>query len=345
MSAKDSNPMRSTWRTADRKTWNFHHYLYEWLNVQPTDPKREVPVHQKNEPMPYLPALQAHKWVLVHALWPIAVQQLYIWYFGSNMHPITAFIYYALVFKANAIHEIAMLRDLGHRYGWLDGDKHARDEVPDLAVTSVFRSLSATSTFRPMFTVFIAYRRSQGPSLSWWLPVELGLYGIVLDFYFYWYHRFMHENDTLWKYHKTHHMTKHPNPLLTLYADAEQEIFDIAIVPLLTYGTLKLMGFPMGFYDWWVCHQYIVFTELFGHSGLRVFTTPPSTNSWFLSLLDAELCTEDHDLHHRQGWKKSANYGKQTLLWDRVFGTCHDRIEMSKANVDWQKPVNLKFFW
>jgi hypothetical protein len=37
----------------------------------------------------------------------------------------------------------------------------------------------------------------------------------------------------LWKYHRTHHLTKHPNPLLTLYADTEQEFFDIlGVVPV-----------------------------------------------------------------------------------------------------------------
>lgn len=72
----------------------------------------------------------------------------------------------------------------------------------------------------------------------------------------------MHDIDTLWKYHRTHHLTKHPNPLLTLFADTEQEIFNIAVIPLLAWGSMKLVGFPMGFYDWWICHQYAVWTEI-----------------------------------------------------------------------------------
>ncbi|KAF7197075.1 Fatty acid hydroxylase vlmA [Pseudocercospora fuligena] len=340
---KDS--MKSTWRTKPRNEWTLHMWLCELLRMQPSDPKRETPIHQKTDKMPYLSPLACHKWVLVHALWPIAVQQLYFSYFGTNMHAIVAFLFYSIVFKINAIHEIAMLRDLGHRFGFLDGDKHARDEVPDIAVKKVFRSLSSTSTFRPLMVVFLAYRRSEAPSLSWWLPVEIGLYGIILDFWFYWYHRAMHDNDHLWKFHRTHHLTKHPNPLLTLYADAEQEIFDIAGIPLLTYFTMKLIGLPMGFYDLWICHQYVVFTELFGHSGLRLYTTPPSTASWVTDLVDAQLVTEDHDLHHRKGWKKSHNYGKQTRLWDQVFGTCIDRIETVDDNVDFANPVGLNLLW
>ncbi|KAK4497775.1 hypothetical protein PRZ48_010428 [Zasmidium cellare] len=345
MGATAANPkdsMKSTWRTSDRKDWTRHHYLIEYLGLQPTNKDQEVPIHQKSDVIPYLPHWQAHIWILIHACWPLVLHQVYVNYTGHGLHPIATFIFYSLAFKLNAISEIHMLRKLGHRYGFLDGDKHARDEVPDVGVTKTFHALSSTSTFRPLISLVLAYRSSLAPStISWWTPVELGLYGIILDFWFYWYHRFMHEYDGLWKFHRTHHLTKHPNPLLTIYADTEQEIFDIAVIPLLTYGTLKLMGFPMGFYDWWICHQYIVFTELFGHSGVRVFTTPPSTNSLFLRAFKAELATEDHDLHHRKGWRKSMNYGKQTLLWDRIFGTAGDRIEMAEHLIDYKNQASM----
>ncbi|KAK4546108.1 hypothetical protein LTR36_002245 [Oleoguttula mirabilis] len=163
--------------------------------------------------------------------------------------------------------------------------------------------------------------------MSWWIPVEIGLYAIILDFWFYWYHRYMHEFDGLWKYHRAHHLTKHPNPLLAIYADTDQDVFDIAFILLMTWDTIKLMGFPMGFYNWWLCHQYIMFTELWDHIGLRLFVTPPTTATLLLKLVDAEIIMEDHDLHHRKGRKKSNNYGKQTRLWDRNFGTRLERYE------------------
>ncbi|CAK3909192.1 fatty acid hydroxylase vlmA-like [Lecanosticta acicola] len=337
--------MKSTWRTGDRKEWTRHHWTMEKFNLHPTDLDRPVPVHQKTDKVPYLPTLQCHVWVLAHAVWPMLLHQAYASLSGRNLPWYATFILYTLAFKINAVHELHMLRNLGMRYGFLDGDKHERDQVPDATVAKTFRALTNTSTFRPLMAVILAYRSADLPSsTSWWLPVELGLYGIVLDFWFYWYHRCMHEFDGLWKYHRTHHLTKHPTPLLTIYADVEQEIFDIAVIPLMTWLTLKAMGFPMGFYDWWICHQYIVFTELFGHSGVRLLTYPPSTNSLFLRLFDAELITEDHDLHHRKGYRKSHNYGKQTLLWDRVFGTVHERIESTPENIDYENPATLEFF-
>ncbi|KAJ3549062.1 hypothetical protein NM208_g703 [Fusarium decemcellulare] len=341
---KDS--MKSTWRRADRSTWTVSHWFFELTGIHPVSLDKEVPVHQKGDKVPYTPEWQLHRWVLVHSLVPIAIHQLFVAYTGQNLTPIQAFIFYSVAFKVAAVHELHALRRVGHKTGFLDGDVHERDGVPDSGVTKVMKSLLATSSFRPVFTVFLSYRTAQPPSSMswWWLPLEIGLYGIVLDFWFYWYHRLMHEVGSLWKYHRTHHLTKHPNPLLTLYADFEQELFDIAVIPLLAYFSLKLMGLPMGFYEWWVCHQYVMFTELSGHSGLRVCSSPPSTLTWLLRMFDAELVIEDHDLHHRKGWKTSGNYGKQTRLWDKVFGTCIDRIELQGANMDWETPVDLPLF-
>ncbi|TQN63686.1 Fatty acid hydroxylase vlmA [Colletotrichum shisoi] len=141
------------------------------------------------------------------------------------------------------------MRGLGQRHGYLDGDKHERDGVPDQSVKAVLESLVSTATFRSMMAVILAYRSHESPVTVNWklLPLEIGLYGVVLDFWFYWYHRLMHEVDSLWKYHRTHHLAKHPNPLLTLFADSEQEFFDIAGIPFLTWATLRLLGMPMGF--------------------------------------------------------------------------------------------------
>lgn len=341
---KDS--LKSTWRTWDRSKWNRHHWAAELFGLHPFDLNRSVPIHAKTDKMSYLPHWEGHKWILTHACWPILAQQLYTWYTGNTPGPISVFIFYTLAFNLNAIHELREMRHLAHEYGFLDGDKYSRDQIPDHAVSSVFRALSTTASFRPMMSVFLAYRRSQTPAtVNWWyLPLETGLYAIILDFWFYWYHRCMHDFDSLWKYHRTHHLTKHPSSLLTLYADTEQEIFDIAIIPLLTWLSMKLMGFPMGFYEWWICHQYIVWTELWGHSGLRLYVTPPTTAAPFLKLMDAELTTEDHDLHHRVGWKKSHNYGKQTRLWDKIFGTCHERYESLATNIDWNSPAKLFTF-
>ncbi|PWY89990.1 hypothetical protein BO70DRAFT_132080 [Aspergillus heteromorphus CBS 117.55] len=341
---KDS--MKSTWRTANRDEWSISHWALELLNAHHISLDKEVPVHTKQDKIPYMPQLSLNIWVLFYAFIPVLINQAYFSYTGHNLGPFALFHFYFFAFNAILIYQIRLLRRLGHTYGFLDGDQHERDGVPDVGVGKVAASLYKTTGSRLALSLYLSFNASQAPmAMQWaWLPLEIGLYGIVLDFWFYWYHRLMHDVSFLWKYHRTHHLTKHPNPLLAAYADHEQEFFDMVGVPLMTYLSLRFMGLPMGFYEWWICHAYVAFAEVFGHSGLRIHMTVPSTLSWLLQMLNAEIVIEDHDLHHRKGWRKSHNYGKQTRLWDRIFGTCHDRIESVDSNIDYINTVNMPLF-
>ena len=334
---KDS--MKSTWRQ-DKSQWGIFHYLTVF--VQGSTPATEKPpVHAKSDKVPHVKGWTTHRHVLLSAFLPLLIHQAYCWQTGNNFSWGFSCVYYILSFQLIGIHLLHQLRKMGMQYGHLDGDKHPRDDVPDHKVRQVFLSLINTAAWRSVLALMLAYDSSKRPmDASWmWLPLEQGLYGIILDFWFYWYHRVMHESDFLWKFHRTHHLTKHPNPLLTLYADGVQEVFDIAGIPFMTYLTMRLMGLPMGFYEWWICTHYVVFAELSGHSGLRLHALPPSTLSWLLELFKCELVIEDHDLHHRRGYKKSGNYGKQTRLWDTIFGTLLPRIECVPDNVDYDNAI------
>lgn len=337
-----ADSMVSTWRR-DRSQWNIWHWGIELLGLHLVDLDKEVPIFSKKDKIPAVREWSLHLWILLHAMIPLALHHAYTIYTGHNLHPVAAFALYSGAFKVNGIHEMHIMRRLGQRYGFLDGDKHARDDIPDVGVGKVQRELISTASLRMIMSVFLTYRQTETPtSLEWrWLPLEIGLYSITVDFWFYWYHRLMHSVGPLWQFHRRHHLTKHPNPLLSAYADHEQEFMDILGVPFLAYSTLKLLGCPMGFYGWWICFQYIAFSEFIGHSGLRVHSGAPSTVNWLLEIFDAELVIEDHDLHHRYGWRKSHNYGKQTRLWDRLFGTCLDRIESVKGNVDYTNRVTM----
>lgn len=338
---KDS--IKSTWRSWDRKQWNLYHWLIELLNVHHWDPNQEIPIHQKTDKVPHAKEWQFHRYVCIHAGIPLLLQQLYINYFGHNLSPWMVYVFYALALKLIAVHEVHVIRRLGHRYGFFDGDKHPRDGVPDVGVGTTVQSLLSVITLRPLMTVFFAYDPNQAPSsIPWlWLFLETGVYAVTLDFWYYLLHRSSHEVDYLWQFHRTHHLTKHPNPLLTAYADHVQEFFDLVGIPMMTYGTMKFLGFPMGFYEWWVCQQYVVVTEVLGHSGLRMELTAVNPWTWFLKLFDMELMLEDHDLHHRKGWKSSYNYGKQTRVWDRLFNTCLPRVEGHRDNIDYVNTAEL----
>ncbi|KAG9258451.1 uncharacterized protein F5Z01DRAFT_196789 [Emericellopsis atlantica] len=336
--------MKSTWRTADKSTWGFHHRLIDTLNVYPTNLDEPTPVHQKTEKIPHLPQSSQIIWVMCYSFAPMVLHQLWLRATGYEyLGTFATFQLYFTAFNAIIIRQIHVLRRLGHTWGYLDGDQHERDGVPDVGVGKIAASLYKTTGSRMALAAFLSYNPLVSPAdvisdWQWWarLSIQIGLYSILLDFWFYWYHRAMHDVSSLWKFHRKHHLTKHPNALLSAYADHEQEFFDMVGVPFATCMTMWAIGLRLGFYEWWVCHQFVAFTEVWGHSGLRVHLSPPSTMNWLLEMFDCEIVVEDHDLHHRKGWRKSHNYGKQTRLWDRIFGTCTERIESIQENIDYE---------
>lgn len=348
--SKDS--MKSTWRTQDRDTWSTYHWLIDRLNAHHIDLDQPVPVRPKSDKIPYMPQWSHILWVSCYSFLTLAVHQIWLECTGfQNLSSVALFTFYFMAFNLIMLHEIHILRRLGHRYGFLDGDEHQRDGVPDSGVKRVALSLFKTVGSRIAASIFLTFDPAEAPkhalmSWKWWafLVVKIGMYALVLDFWFYWYHRAMHDVPFLWKYHRRHHLTKHPNPLLTAYADEEQEFFDMVGVPLMTYFTMRAIRLPLGFYDWWICHLFIAYTEIYGHSGLRVHMSPPSTMNWLLQIFHVELVIEDHDLHHRRGWRKSHNYGKQTRVWDTLFGTCTGRVESAKGNIDYRTREHMPLF-
>ncbi|KAJ5743615.1 hypothetical protein N7533_008485 [Penicillium manginii] len=343
---KDS--MKSTWRT-DKSQWGIPHKILNHANVFHSDLTRPIPIHAKTDKLPHLPDWQSHRWILLHASIPLALHQIWLHFTSTPFHPIIAFIFYYQASRFFAFRQLRSMRELGHQYGYLDGDKHDRDGVPDVGVGKTLLSVFLAGFVRPVLTTWLTYTTTEEPLYSLLqhptrVFFEIALYSIAVDFWFYIYHRLMHDVSPLWKYHRTHHLTKHPNPLLTIYADSVQEFFDIAGIPLLAWGTMKLGGFPMGFYEWHVCQLYVLFAEVAGHSGLRIHATVPNPLAEVMRWFGMDLVIEDHDLHHRNGWRRSMNYGKQTRIWDRVFGTCGERIESLEGNVDYGKKVTMPIF-
>ncbi|QPH02475.1 hypothetical protein C2857_006685 [Epichloe festucae Fl1] len=348
-SRKDS--MKSTWRTKDRSEWNIYQKILDRLGADYVALDQPVPRHAKTDKVPHLGQISQHKWIIFHAFVPLVLHQLFVSLTGWRISRHFAFHFYVNLFNVAIVREVHILRRLGHKYGFLDGDVHDRDGVPDHGAGKVVWSLYKTVGARLAMMVWFAYNPDNSPldimsSWKWWalLPLQTGLYGVVLDFWFYVYHRAMHEVPFLWRFHRTHHLTKHPNPLLAAYADEEQEFFDMVVIPFLTWSTFWAAGMPLGFYEWWMCQQYIVYTEVWGHSGVRVHLSVPSTLSWLLEALNMELCVEDHDMHHRKGWRRSQNYGKQTRVWDRLFGTCGERVESFDANIDYVNQAYMPLF-
>lgn len=108
--------------------------------------------------------------------------------------------------------------------------------------------------------------------------MQVSAFCIILDLWFYIYHRLMHQYDFLWHLHSLHHETKRPNALLSAFADEVQEWGDMVVIPVLTWLVV-----PLPFYTWWVATCYLSYSEASGHSGIRIYATPPPSDflRWF----------------------------------------------------------------
>lgn len=296
---------------------------------------------KRHPKVPCLRKRDANRWLFPRAVTPVLLHWIFWKSTDKVGHPFLVFLWYFTWFKIIGTSAIRLWHGVGQECGYLDGTKK-REGVPDDSVHKIFLSLLSTSIGRTGLVTFLSYSPLEPPALDWTLLLHLAFYPIVMDFWFYLYHRSMHEVPALWRYHRTHHLTKHPNTLLTLFADVEQELFDIVAVPFLAYMTMHQLGpLRMPFYHWWICSMYQAVIEVGGHSGLRVYVGTFAAGFGLLEPLSVDLIIEDHDLHHRKGYRRSGNYGKQTLLWDRLFGTVIEREECVAKQIDFDDCIRL----
>lgn len=351
--AANHNPhsMTSDWPLKDMSTWNLYQRFIDYLNIYPVFPGKPLPVHPKTDKIPYMSQWSQHLFIISFAAMPMLLHQAWVTLTGHSLGKWATFFLYNGAYTLVAIREVRMLRRISYEYGCLDGDVADRDGIPNTGVGKIIGSMHKTAGFRLALAVLITYSPGVSPlaaisNLTSWAPflAKISLYGIVLDFWFYSYHRACHEVPYLWKYHRTHHLTKHPNALCSGFADDEQEIIEMVIVPFLTFATLWLIGLPLGFYEWWFCLEYVTYSEVLGHSGIRVHSLVVSPITWLLQICDTELAVEDHDIHHRKGWRKSFNYGKQTRLWDQLFNSSIERLEAKASNIDYGTVVRMPLF-
>lgn len=116
---KDS--MKSSWRTASRSTWNLWHWLIHFTYIYPVELNQKVPVFQKDAPIPYFAHWSGHRWILMHAGWPMLIQFAWQQYTGKPWTSLTTILFYTFAMQFNSIHEIWVIRRLAHRIGFLDG--------------------------------------------------------------------------------------------------------------------------------------------------------------------------------------------------------------------------------
>ncbi|KAM0748245.1 hypothetical protein T439DRAFT_304616 [Meredithblackwellia eburnea MCA 4105] len=275
-------------------------------------------------PVPTQSIVKENLFIIRHAFVPLVLQAISYWAFPDyKWSNGVAYTVYLLSFIAFAIAVVERMNGYCVELGTFDEKNISRDRTPDKSVNGLAKAIILYMFFRTALPFFLHYNKEVNPlfdgAIRWSFPLRMAAWMITLDYFFYVYHRSSHEVDALWFIHQHHHTTKHPTAILAILAEDYQECLEIALIP-----TIASLLVPMTFSELYLNMCWTIYVEMLGHSGVRSYWPHPVL--WFLRYVNMDLVVEDHDLHHRFG-KSGKNYGKQSRVWDQMFGTSADRIE------------------
>lgn len=127
----------------------------------------------------------------------------------------------------------------------------------------------------------------------------------IATFVFYWWHRWRHESDMLWKYfHQIHHSPRRLEVITSFYKHPGEMLVNSLLGSLLVYSFLGLSLEAGAIYTF-----LTAIGEFFYHTNVR---TPRWVGYFFQR-------PEMHRIHHQYGRHKN-NYG-DIVWWDMLFGT------------------------
>ena len=156
---------------------------------------------------------------------------------------------------------------------------------------------------------------------------------LILDIALYWWHRFNHTNQFLWRFHYVHHVDTHMDVGTSLRFHIGELFFSTLYKAIIIY----LFGITLSeflFYE-----LLLVLSIQFHHSNIKL---PDHVDS----MLSKVIVTPKYHTNHHTRTKESreANYASIFTIWDKVFlsykdATDEERLEMGLEN----REMELKF--
>jgi sterol desaturase/sphingolipid hydroxylase (fatty acid hydroxylase superfamily) len=138
---------------------------------------------------------------------------------------------------------------------------------------------------------------------------------LLIDFLYYWFHRYSHEINTFWGAHVVHHQSEEYNLSVALRQSSFQGLFSSAFyLPLAFLGfdpvPFAIIGTFQTLYQFWIHTEAIV-----------------KMPAWFEFIFNTP---SHHRVHHgRNPEYIDKNHGGTLIIFDRIFGT----YEAEKAPV------------
>jgi sterol desaturase/sphingolipid hydroxylase (fatty acid hydroxylase superfamily) len=148
----------------------------------------------------------------------------------------------------------------------------------------------------------------------------------IATFVFYWWHRWRHESDFLWRtLHQIHHSAQRIEVITSFYKHPVEMIINSIIGSLLVYTLLGLSVEAGSIYT-----LFTAVGEFFYHTNVR-------SPRWVGYLFQRP---EMHRIHHEYGRHRN-NYG-DLVWWDLLFGTYENPTEFrSRCGFDDDKEQRL----
>lgn len=185
--------------------------------------------------------------------------------------------------------------------------------------------------------LFLLYSQSLPDSARHSLP--LGLIGgfllnfLVVDYVYYWNHRFLHSRR-LWATHKVHHSVTD----MDVFATSRNTVWTSFLICYIWLNSifLFLLDRPEGYL---VGATVSASLDLWKHSKLNPWP-------WLEALLSTVLILpRDHAWHHGRD-ELYGNYGANLKIWDQIHGTWHpSKEDPSSIGLNESLSLARKLFW
>lgn len=157
---------------------------------------------------------------------------------------------------------------------------------------------------------------------------------IIVDFFFYWLHRFIHEIRFGWAAHINHHSSQEFN----LGGTAMRQSFAEPFMEAIFYSPIVLLGFDpfmvLAALELNLIYMFILHTRFVGKL--------PAPIEWLMST------PSHHRVHHARNVQYlDKNYGGTFIFWDRLFGTFESEHEAPEFGIPEQlqthNPIKATF--
>ncbi|AJQ97474.1 sterol desaturase family protein [Gynuella sunshinyii] len=193
---------------------------------------------------------------------------------------------------------------------WVKPQKDIKTDIAHFFLSAgVTVSLIRALLYIPLF-MLASYVSSIIPFALWpakWpLLIQFVLVVILVDFFTYWVHRFMHTVDFLWRIHSVHHSVSR----LYSFNSVRVHPFETILFYVAQTAPMVLLGAPVELMAMFTC--FIGVTSLLQHCNIDIR----------YGVFNSIFSTSDlHRWHHSKIVKEALNYGDNLIIWDIVFGS------------------------